>query len=59
MANKPEPPKTISRNVYKIAKKAIWLGAVEALGSRLNYYSQKRTTAARHTVEKKFRASLS
>jgi hypothetical protein len=31
MANKPEPPKTISWNVYKIAKKAIWLGTVEAL----------------------------
>jgi hypothetical protein len=30
MAKKPEPPKTISWNVYKIAKKAIWLGTVEA-----------------------------
>jgi hypothetical protein len=30
MAKKPKPPKTISWNVYKIAKKAIWLGTAEA-----------------------------
>jgi hypothetical protein len=32
MAEKPEPPpKPIIWNVYKIAKKAVWLGEVEAL----------------------------
>jgi hypothetical protein len=30
MAKKPEPPKPIIWNVYKIASKAVWLGAVEA-----------------------------
>jgi hypothetical protein len=30
MAHKPEPPKPTSWDVYKIAKKAVWLGAVEA-----------------------------
>jgi Ser/Thr protein kinase RdoA (MazF antagonist) len=30
MAKKPEPPKMTSWDVYKIAEKAIWLGAVEA-----------------------------
>jgi hypothetical protein len=30
MANKPEPPKPIVWNIYKIASKAVWLGAVEA-----------------------------
>jgi hypothetical protein len=30
MAKKPEPPKPISFDVYKIAEKAIWLGTVEA-----------------------------
>jgi hypothetical protein len=30
MAKKPEPPKPISWNVYKIAKKAVWRGTVEA-----------------------------
>jgi hypothetical protein len=30
MAKKPEPPKPISWNVYKIAPKAVRLGAVEA-----------------------------
>jgi hypothetical protein len=29
MAKKPEPPKPISWDVYKIAKKAVWLGTVE------------------------------
>jgi hypothetical protein len=30
MARKPEPPKPIRWNVYKIPAKAIWLGNVEA-----------------------------
>ena len=30
MAKKPELPKPISWTVYKIAKKAVWLGTVEA-----------------------------
>jgi hypothetical protein len=30
MAKKPEPPKPIIWNVYKIASKAVWLGEVEA-----------------------------
>ena len=30
MAKKPEAPKPIIWNVYKIAKKAVWLGTVEA-----------------------------
>jgi hypothetical protein len=30
LAKKPEPPKPIIWNVYKIASKAVWLGAVEA-----------------------------
>jgi hypothetical protein len=30
MAKKPELPEPTSWDVYKIAKKAIWLGAVEA-----------------------------
>jgi hypothetical protein len=30
MAKKPEPPKPIIWNVYKIASKAVWLGAVGA-----------------------------
>jgi hypothetical protein len=30
MPKRPEPPKPTSWNVYKIAKKAIWLGTVEA-----------------------------
>ena len=30
MAKKPEPTKPIIWNVYKIAKKAVWLGTVEA-----------------------------
>lgn len=30
MVKKPEPPKPTSWDVYKIAKKAIWLGTVEA-----------------------------
>jgi hypothetical protein len=29
MAKKPEPPKPISWNVYKIASKAVWLAEVE------------------------------
>jgi hypothetical protein len=29
MAKKPEPPKPISWNVYKIASKAVWLGELE------------------------------
>jgi hypothetical protein len=32
MAKKPELPKPISWNVYKIASKAVWLGEVEAPG---------------------------
>jgi hypothetical protein len=31
MAKKPEPPKPIRWNVYKIASKAVWLVEVEAL----------------------------
>jgi hypothetical protein len=31
MAKKPEPPKPIIWNVYKIASKAVWLAAVEVL----------------------------
>jgi hypothetical protein len=31
MAKKPEPPKPIVWNVYKIASKAVWLGGVEAM----------------------------
>jgi hypothetical protein len=30
MAKKPEPPKPTTWNIYKIASKAVWLGAVEA-----------------------------
>jgi hypothetical protein len=30
MAKRPEPLKPTSWNVYKIAKRAIWLGTVEA-----------------------------
>jgi hypothetical protein len=30
MARKPEPPKPVRWNVYKIASKAVWLGTVEA-----------------------------
>jgi Ser/Thr protein kinase RdoA (MazF antagonist) len=30
VAKKPEPPKTTSWDVYKIAEKAVWLGTVEA-----------------------------
>jgi hypothetical protein len=30
MAEKPQPPKPIRCNNYKIARKAVWLGAVEA-----------------------------
>jgi hypothetical protein len=30
MAKKPEPPKPITWNIYKIAGKAVWLGEVEA-----------------------------
>ncbi len=30
MAKEPEPPKPISWNVYKISKKGVWLGTVEA-----------------------------
>jgi hypothetical protein len=31
MAKKPESPTPASWDVYKITKKAVWLGAVEAL----------------------------
>jgi hypothetical protein len=31
MAKKPEAPKSTSWDVYKIAKKAVWLGTVEAV----------------------------
>ena len=34
MAKKPEPTKPIIWNVYKIAKKAVWLGTVEAPDKR-------------------------
>lgn len=34
MAKKPEPPKTISWNVYKIAKKGVRLETVEAPDKR-------------------------
>jgi hypothetical protein len=30
MARKPEPPKPITWNIYKIAGKAVWLSEVEA-----------------------------
>jgi hypothetical protein len=30
MASEPEPPKPRSWNIYKVAKKATWLGTVEA-----------------------------
>jgi hypothetical protein len=30
MAKKPEPPQPTSWDVYKIARKAVWLGTVEA-----------------------------
>jgi hypothetical protein len=30
MAKKPEPPKSTSWYIYKIASKAVWLGEVEA-----------------------------
>jgi hypothetical protein len=30
MARKPEPPQPIRWDVFKIAKKAVWLGTVEA-----------------------------
>jgi hypothetical protein len=30
MAKKPEPPKPTRWTIYKIAAKAVWLGAVEA-----------------------------
>ena len=30
MANEPELPKPTSWNIYKIAKKPVWLGTVEA-----------------------------
>jgi hypothetical protein len=30
MASKPEPPKPTSWNIYKVAKRATWLGTVEA-----------------------------
>jgi hypothetical protein len=30
MAKNPEPPLLSSWNIYKVAKKAIWLGTVEA-----------------------------
>jgi hypothetical protein len=30
MPKRPQPPRPTSWNVYKIAKKAIWLGSVEA-----------------------------
>jgi hypothetical protein len=30
LAKKPEPPKPVRWGVYKIASKAVWLGAVEA-----------------------------
>jgi hypothetical protein len=30
MANKPEPPKPTTWNIYKIASKAMWLGTVKA-----------------------------
>jgi hypothetical protein len=30
MGKKPEPPKPTSWRIYRVAKKAIWLGTVEA-----------------------------
>jgi len=30
MPRKPKPPKPTSWNIYKVAKKAVWLGTVEA-----------------------------
>jgi hypothetical protein len=30
MAKKPEPPKLLRWNLYKIASKAVWLGEIEA-----------------------------
>ena len=30
MAKKPEPPKSATWNIYKLASKAVWLGTVEA-----------------------------
>jgi hypothetical protein len=36
MAEKPEPPPQLTAwSVYKIAKKAVWLGIVEALSALL------------------------
>jgi len=34
MAEKPEPPKLQTWSIYKVAKKAIWLGTVEAPDSQ-------------------------
>jgi Ser/Thr protein kinase RdoA (MazF antagonist) len=34
MAKKPEPPNPTSWDVYKIARKAVWLGTVEAPDKR-------------------------
>jgi hypothetical protein len=35
MAKKPEPPKPMSWDVYKIAKEAVWLDTIEAPASRM------------------------
>jgi hypothetical protein len=49
MAKKPEPPKPATWTIYKIAKKQVWLGIVEAPDVqrsrtlRLNSGSQPRS----------------
>jgi hypothetical protein len=40
MPKKPEPPKPTSWDVYKIAKKAVWLGTVEAPDKRYGVCTQ-------------------
>jgi hypothetical protein len=40
MAKKPEPPKPIIWNVYKIASKGLWLGTVEAPDEAITWCAQ-------------------
>jgi hypothetical protein len=50
MAKKPEPPKPIIWNVYKITSKAFFLGIIEAL-TKAQRLKEPRSQAARHEAD--------
>jgi hypothetical protein len=54
MAKKPEPPKPMSWDVYKIAKKAMWLGTVEVpdKGAAVSVYISRMPDGGRSKVDR-------